>query len=93
MPLINDKCSNCHTFLLGRQKSLFYDSSYGIIWSGAEYCKTETKQETVDKGKMIYDKKMERTVARCPVCGRTDKSDWLDIEVEKEWKDDGCKKQ
>ena len=88
MPLLNNKCKNCHTLILGRQKSLSHHRLSPA--SHAKKCKWETRTRTVNKGKLLQHKKEKRIVARCPVCGRSEKLEWVCVEVDEEWKDDKC---
>jgi len=88
MPLLNNKCGNCHTPILGAEKSL---GKYGsLIRRYAVKRRRETRERTVDKGALLLHKKEERIIAACPVCGRTEGLDWVSKVEDKEWKDDKC---
>lgn len=85
-----DKCSQCHSWLLGRPKNMFL-KSYGLTKSWAESCKWKKRTRTEDLGEMIKKIDEKKGVGRCPKCGRKEEaSAWLQLEVEKEWKDGGC---
>lgn len=88
MPLLNNKCGNCHTPVLGREKSMtnFKNSTA----SYAEHCSKEKRTRKIDRGKMIEHLTEKRNIARCPVCGRKKKLEWFTTKKEKEWKDGGC---
>jgi len=88
MPLLNDKCGNCHTNVVGLEKDMtllkYSPASY------AEKCSEETRTREVDHGEMVETVSEKRSIARCPVCGRKAALEWYTTGVEKEWKDGGC---
>lgn len=89
MPLLNsDNCGECHTLILGREKSLFDYRSYGMINERIARKCGENKERRIktDKGKLIRHKHQIKRVARCMSCGRKEESDWLTREVSEEWK-------
>lgn len=85
----HDKCSRCHTDLLGKPRDMF--RSYGRIKSKMEKCKKKERIREEDEGAAIYRVKEYKRIARCPECGRKQSSEWMTKNREvKNWKDNEC---